>query len=60
MDVLLEKLPSDAYFDESKMNEIIEELYKNGKQEYADRLAIGAVERRNFSAIEIYNKYHQS
>lgn len=59
LEILLQKISADAFFDEGKLNEILEDLYKNGNNEYADRIAIGAVDRRNFSAIGIYNKYHK-
>lgn len=58
LEILLQKISADAFFDEGKLIEILEDLYKNGKGEYADRIAIGAVDRRNFSAVGIYNKYH--
>jgi hypothetical protein len=58
--IVLQKISADAFFDEGKLTEIIEDLYKNGKAEYADRIAIDAVARRNFSAIRIYNKYHNN
>lgn len=57
--IVLEKVSADAYFDEGKLIEILEDLYKNGKSQYADRIAIDAVDRRNFNAIGIYNKYHK-
>ncbi|WP_025142145.1 hypothetical protein [Pedobacter jeongneungensis] len=57
LELLLQKISADAYFDESKLIEILEHLYKNGQIKYADRIAIGAVERGNFGAV-IYNNYH--
>lgn len=60
LEILLQKISADAFFDESKLTGILEDLYENGHGDYADRIAIGAVDRGNFSAIGIYNKYHSA
>lgn len=60
LEILLENVNSEAFFDEDKLIEIIEVLYQNQELSLADQIAIAAVERKNFRLVPIYNKYHQA
>jgi hypothetical protein len=59
LEILLNNVTSEAFFDEGKLIEIIEVLYQNQELKLADQIAIAAVERRNFRVVSVYNKYHK-
>jgi len=58
LNILLDNISSEAYFDEEKIIEMVETLYQHKELTLADQISIKAVERKNFRLVKVYNKYH--
>jgi hypothetical protein len=56
--LLLMQLSGGTYLDDEMVNNLIKKLYELNLRRLADKAAIEAVMRKDFGAVDIYNKFH--